>query len=300
MKLRRGGSLERKRSKYAYIFLIPWLIGILQFFLVPVIKAFIYSVSSVSMTADGFVAEFSGLANYNYSLNEDPNYLDNLLASVSSYLYSIPIIIAVSLMIAILLNKKFKGRAFFRALYFLPVVFASGIVMQFLNGDINATLTQIEDAGAGYTVNAIDFTEILDKLNFPTSITEVISKYIAEVFNLVWSCGVPITLFISGLQTIPPQLYEASTVEGANKWEEFWYISFPMLADVLVLVIIYVSLDLFTMETNPIINQAYTFMREQSVYDYSAAMLWLYFLIATVITGGVILLFNRLCMRRWR
>ena len=294
-------GLETKKSLYAYIFLIPWILGVLQFFIAPMFKTLQFSLSTVDISDGGFVCDFVGLENYKYAFFSDPNYVDFLLKSIGEYLYSMPIIVFISLVIAIMLNGEFKGRIFFRALYFLPVIVATGVVMKFFNGEQNAVMYQTSSlTGGDYTVNELDLNVVLQQLNLPAKVTELMSTYIATIFNLIWSCGIPITLFISGLQTIPPQLYEASKVEGANKWEEFWFLTIPMLSNVLILVIIFVSLDLFTAESNSVINQAYDFMRSQAIYDTSAAMLWLYFAIASLLTGGILFAYNKLCVKRWQ
>ena len=99
--------------------------------------------------------------------------------------------------------------------------------------------------------------------------------------------------------SIPAPLYEVSKVEGASKWEEFWYITFPMLRHVVVLVIIYTMIDLFTSVDNAVMSQAYTLMNTSQVYDRSSAMMWLYFVLAGLFMGGVMLLYNRFCLKRW-
>lgn len=84
--------------------------------------------------------------------------------------------------------------------------------------------------------------------------------YLSNTFNLIWSCGVQILLFIAGLQTIPSQLYEVGRVEGATAWESFWYITFPMLGRVLMLVLFYTMIELFV-EDSALVNAVLQDMR---------------------------------------
>lgn len=298
--MKKSGSLEKRKSRYGFLFVLPWFIGVLLFFLVPMVKSIWYSFANVTLEADGFHSVFAGLEQYKYIIMEEPNYMDNLTASLTSYLTSLPIIIAVSLIIAIMLNSKFRGRIIFRMIYFLPAIIAGSMILDYLNGGTMSMESISTTTGSAYVVNSVDFMELLADLNFPDEITKLISQYIASVFNLIWNCGIPIILFISGLQSIPETLYEASKVEGANKWEEFWFITIPMLSNVIILVVIYISLDLFTTEHNLVMEQAYTFMRKNVVYDTAAAMLWLYFLVMGGILGGILLLANKFIFKKWQ
>lgn len=293
-------GIERRKSRYAYLFLLPWTIGILMFFIVPVFKSIWYSFCKVKLEQGGFTSAFCGLNNYKYALNADPNYVDNLLKSFNSFAVSLPLIVALSLIMAIVLNKKFHGRLFFRSLYFMPVIIAGGVVMSFLNGD-SLSLGSAASAGSdSYTTNSIDFVNILYQLKLPDKLTQLVASYVNSIFGLIWNCGVPIVLFLSGLQTIPPQLYEASTVEGANRWEEFWYITLPMMINVILLVIVYVALDLFTSENNLIISQAYDLMKGKVIYDTSSAMLWFYFVIIALVLGIVMLILYKSLFKKWQ
>lgn len=250
--------------------------------------------------------EWAGLDNYKMILNEDPTYTDNLMSAVTKFFRSMPIVVIVSLILAMVLNQKFKGRTFFRAIYFLPVIIATGVVMQLLTKNLNgvdAIITLSADTTNTYTSTGggggMDFTTILNSLRFPEDITKTMSSLITSIFNTLWNCGIPIILFISGLQTIPEQLYEASKVEGATKWEEFWYITLPMLAQTLLLVIVFSMIDLLTSNTNPVLNQAYQYMNDNAIYDISGAMLWLFFIIVAGTVGIVILLYTKLLLKRW-
>ncbi len=298
--MKKNHSLEKRKSRYGFLFVLPWFIGVLMFFIVPMIKSIWYSFSDVSLEMGGFNTVFVGLKQYKYIITEEPYYMDNLTSSLASYFTSLPIIIAVSLIIAIMLNTKFKGRLIFRMIYFLPAIIAGSMILDYLNGGTMAMESISTTSGSAYVVNSVDFKELLADLNLPDEISKLISQYIASVFNLIWNCGIPIILFISGLQSIPQTLYEASKVEGANKWEEFWYITVPMLSNVILLVVVYISLDLFTTESNSVITQAYTFMRNNVVYDTAAAMLWLYFAIMGSMLGAILLVVNKFIFKKWQ
>ena len=126
-----------------------------------------------------------------------------------------------------------------------------------------------------------------------------IQNIINNIFDLLWSCGIQTVLFIAGLQSIPATLYEASRVEGATKWEEFWFITFPSLGSVTLLVAVYTMVDVFTNTRNTVIEKAYGQM-SKGVYDEPTAMLWTYFALVGIIMGIVLFLYNRFLLKRWQ
>lgn len=299
-KTKKPRGIEARRAKTGFYFILPWFIGIVLFFLSPLIQSVLFSFADVKLgDAGGLVFDFHGIENYSYIFTKDGDFTKNLRDDITSFTYSMPIIVILSLFFACLLNQRFKGRLFARALFFLPVIIASGVVMQMINSSgygepVNMTLGSTNS----YMGNMIDFSAVLGKMGFSDSIVEFFSVYISKIFTLIWSIGVQTILFISGLQTIPAQLYEVSKVEGASKWEEFWFITVPSLKNIIFLVIIYTMVELCLAEDNSVITQAYNLMQVQ-VYGRSSAMLWIYFAAAFAFSGVILLLYNRLCMKRW-
>ncbi|MEG1886524.1 MAG: ABC transporter permease subunit, partial [Oscillospiraceae bacterium] len=129
--------------------------------------------------------------------------------------------------------------------------------------------------------------------------TSVINDYVDDIFNLIWNCGIQIVLFVSGLQAIPEQLYEVSKVEGATKWEEFWYITTPMLRGTINLVLIFTVIDFCASNSNSVMRQAYTLLLEQQNYSQSSAIMWAFFAVVAVIFGVVLWLINRCIFKKW-
>ena len=209
--LRRGGINAIKR-RYAYLFLAPWICGIIIFVLVPIFKSVSYSFANVTISQEGLRAEYTGLSNYKELFLKDPEYVNRLTGSLSSLFTSLPIVIALSMVLALVLNQNFKGRAFARSIFFLPVIIGSGAVMTILasynmNGQISASVGMAEGQQAAEYMQIIDFSDLLHKLNLPEGINKLMSGYLENCINLIWNCGVPILLFVAGLQTIPEQLY---------------------------------------------------------------------------------------------
>lgn len=294
---RKKKGVEALKSRYGRLFVLPWEIGLVLFFVIPLISSIIYSFCNVSIVSGGVKTEFVGLYWYDYAINKDPTYMTQLKNAISAFLVQVPIIIALSLILAIILNQKFKGRMIARAIFFLPVIIATGVIISYLT-KAGMVLGDTSGEAANAYSNMINFDQILGNLGLPKEINELISGYIGSVFNLLWNCGIQIILFISGLQTIPDQLYEVARVEGCSKWEEFWYITFPMLGQQILLVMVYTMIERITAKSN-VMASAYALMSEQTVYDRSSAMLWLYFIIAGAVMSLVLLVYNQLCLKKW-
>lgn len=296
-KLKRNRGIEELKSRYGLMFILPWIIGLIMFFFVPIIQSIIYSFCSVVITSDGVKTTWVGLENYTEILKRDPNYLNYLKEAIGEFAYSLPIILVLSLILAMVLNQKFRGRVFFRALYFLPVIIATGKVMSYIFMTTDEDLSSMGVSG-GMASGLISVEDLTSALNMGTEIAEFVSNAINNIFNLVWSCGIQIVLFIAGLQSIPSHLYEASKVEGATKWEEFWFITFPMLSRITLLVGVFTMVELFINERSPMIEQVYGRMRGGQ-YDIPSAMIWFYFIIAVAIMGIVMLAFIKFIMKRY-
>ena len=295
MKKKQG--IESMRSKHGFLFTLPWLIGIVIFFLVPLLQSIIYSFSKVKLTVSGLESQFYGLKNFSTLLLKDALFTENLKNGFLSFLYSFPLIIILSLILGILLNQKFKSRMFFRALYFLPVIIASGVVIELIfvtrTGDISSTGTDesVRDS-------MISVSSIISWFGLPTNISDYINSVVSKIMDLVWSCGIQIVLWIAGLQAIPDLLYEVSKVEGATKWEEFWYITFPMLSRVTLLVAIFTAVELITAKTDPVMQQSIIFSQAQK-YGEASAMLWMYFIVIGLFVGLLLVLYLRMCAKKW-
>lgn len=299
MRRRKATGIERLKVRYGRMFVIPWTIGFILFFLVPLVESIAYAFSNVSLVDENMLT-FAGLEHFKYLIKEDLNFIDNLKDAVISFIYSLPIIVALSMIFALILNQKFRGRLFARAVFFLPVIIATGVVMKFVTGEAIGNEAALNTAmGDTQSYSGIQFDQLLINLGLPQSVTELLSDYIARVFNLVWSCGIQILLFVAGMQSIPEQLYEVSKIEGATAWEEFWFVTFPMLGNVTFLVLIYTIVDLFTAFDNPIMTQAYDLISKNSVYDRSSAILWGYFVVVGIVGGLILLLYNKILMKKW-
>lgn len=287
-------DFTRKKQMYGRMFILPWEIGFVLFFLQPLVQSLVFVFSYVTVNFDEgvFETKWVGLDNIRHFFYKDTVYVDNLVDSLTSFIYTIPLIVALSLIVGVLLNQKFKGRIVFRSIFFLPVIIATGVVMTYLQGDATA-----QSMRSG-TSNGIDISNILMSMNLSESVSSTLLGFVNQIFDLFWDCGVQIVLFISGLQSIPEQLYEVCRVEGANKWEEFWYVTFPMLSGTTLLVIVFTAIEIFTDSGNKVMTYGFNAMR-QNMWWQGPTMLWVYFALVGAILGLAVLLIQKKIFAKW-
>lgn len=294
-KSKKTASYERRQARYGYVFVAHWVIGLILFFAYPLISSVWYAFNDVTIDVGDISTKFVGLKYITKILREDPDYINQLRDSVLMLIYSLPIIIALSLILAVLLNTKFRGRTIVRALFFLPMIISSSVVMTVMEKP--PISMPIMSSGAG-GVGMIDYAGIVEKLEIPEIITPVILFLLSSTMNLVWNCGVQTILFLSGLQSIPASFYEVSNVEGANKWQEFWLITVPSLRHIISLVMVFTMIELFSSLDNPVVSRSYSLMYTQQ-FGESSSMLWFYFVIVVAVISLVYYLYQRLCVRKW-
>lgn len=268
---------------YGYIFLAPWIVGIIMFFVLSMADSLNYSVHKivmdrgVQMTAlehwyDNFASVFS----------LETDLPTTLGAFAISLVLQVPIIIAFSLIIAMLLNGKIRCRSLFRMIFFLPVIIATGPVMNMLTAQGAATVPMMSDGSL---------------LNLLSGLPQFLLDPITELFNslilILWNSGIQILIFLSGLQKVSTTMYEAAKIDGANGWETFWKITLPIVKPIILLNSIYTVVTLSTGGTNEIIELIYaaTYTTPWSKgYSYGMAFSWIYTAIIGLILLGVFLL----------
>lgn len=263
-------------DKTGWMFVLPFVIGFIFLFAKPVAQSLIYSFNTIEIGANGLELTPNGWKNYHFMLFEDPTFVRELLTMVGESAVEILVIMFISMFLAILLNEKFAGRLLFRAIMFLPVIFAADQILDVFNtlggGDELNETTSSFFVMSGEATGFVE--EIINSFGPLSSIIEKFTEYASQLFNLLWSSGIQIILFIIGLQTIPAYLYEVADMEGATKWETFWKITFPLLTPSILLCLIYTIIDYFNASTNPIVEQIDEHMMNR--IDYACAMSWFY------------------------
>lgn len=283
-------TLTTRQSLTGLCFTIPFIIGFLMFFLKPLFQSFIFVFSKVRVS-DGYTTEFIGLDNIEYLFTKDANFATNLVESMVNLLWQMPVIVVFSLFFAIILNQKFKGRIVMRAIFFLPVIIASGLVMQIIQSDAAAGAALSGSVvSAGSTSNSDVLRELLINTGLGDKFVNAITTVTDSLFTLTWKTGIQMIIFLAGLQSVPTSLYEAASVEGASGWESFWKITLPMLTPILQLTIVYSIVDNFTDTKNKVMTQVMSNARLVR-YGWTAAMSWIYFLIIAVVLAIVFIIF---------
>lgn len=268
-------SLIQKRAVTGLLFITPWLIGFLWFYLKGFIQAVRFSLSDMQMLeTGGYQLNFTGLANFRYALFQDANYNQTLVSSIGNMLIDVPLIIFFSLFIAIILNSKFRGRTIFRAILFLPIILNSGAIsasialaQQAVSGGVAAVSSE---AAAASGVNIEYLLSMLTDLGFPAALADYLIAAVGRIFDIVQASGVQIIIFIAALQSVPGALYEVSQIEGATAYETFWKVTFPMVSPLIVTNVVYTIVDAFI--KSEVVQEAYEMAFTNYNWGVSVAM----------------------------
>ena len=284
-------SYERKKSYYGYLFISAWIVGFVIFFLFPFITSIRYSFAEVSIQ-QGFVGmKYLGFENYKNLFIKNPDFLPAFTDTITSVLVSLPLIIIFSLFISVVLNQKFKGRTFFRAVFFLPIIIAGGIAIDIING--NYFLGLISSGGRSDALfESKSIAEMLINSGVPQTAVNYILEIVNSVFNLIWSSGIQILIFLSGLQSIPSTLYEVANVEGSNGWTTFWKVTVPMLAPMLVVNVFYTVVDNMISYSNSMFKLIDDYSNNLR-FDEAAAMAIINFIVIFIIVILIYIIGNR-------
>jgi len=283
-------SLTGKRAMMGYVFVSPYIIGLITFFMVPIVRSFIFSLNRFEVVQDGFELIPVGFEYYRRALLVHPNFTRNLVESILDMVANVPLIIIFSFFAANLLNQKFKGRSAARAIFFLPVILMSGVMRVVDSGDLlqsSLGLTQTDAAQGSF--QAIQLARLLFQARLDPRFIEYIISAVNRIYEIVSASGVQILIFLAGLQSIPPSLFEASNIEGATGWENFWKITFPMVSPLILVNTIYTVIDTLTNSSNSVMELIRNIAFAQNNYGFSAAMAWIYFasimIVVLAITG---------------
>jgi len=287
-------TFERRKSIWGWIFISPWLLGVILFFIYPMITAVAYTFSDIQIVNGRFHLENVGLENYHWALRVDATFLpDELAPSLVSMLWQVPIVVMFSVFVAMLIKEKFVGRTLARAIFFLPVIVSSGVVISILRNNIlGGSQLGGEVQGAAYMFSAPSFTTIFNDLGVPAQITTIVSNVVSEVFDLTWKSGVQILLLLAAINNIPDSSYEVADMEGATAWEKFWKITFPMISSTTLVTIIYSIIDCFTDAENPVMKRMMEIINT-GAYDQGTTIAMIYCVCVLVIIGIVELLIGK-------
>lgn len=287
-------SLTQRQAMTGRLFVLPFYIGFLFFFIGQLVQSITFCFNDVTFDpVNGVNTAWVGLENFNYIFKVDSNYTTKLVSSLAQLAWQVPVIVVASLFIAIILKSKFIGRTFVRAVCFLPVVLAGGIVMSIVKGDtVSASVMSGNMVSSGSVVDTDALQDLLVNMGLGEEITNFINTIYENLFGVLWSSGVQIIIFLAALQSIPTSLYEASAIEGATAWEDFWKITIPMIGPMIMLNIFYTIIDSALSTSNSVMGKVLTEYNRLNL-DLSAAMGWTYFAIIAVVLIIVALAFRK-------
>lgn len=273
-------SLRAQNAREGYLFLLPWLAGLFAFTLFPFLYSIFLSFSEVQMAPTGIKTRFVGIQWYVEAFTVDTTFTLSLLDSLKFVLLSTPMIVVVALLLALMLNGSFRGRSFFRAVFFFPVLIISGPVVEELLSTQAAAVIRPE--------NFLIY-------DFVQSLPGILSVPLLYVFDnivlILWFSGVQVVLFLAGLQKIGLPIREAASIDGASTWQMFWKIYLPFLRPLILLNTVYTLVQLSTFSSNEVNQEIVNKMTlVGKTYGYSSALSWIYFAIMLVVLGVVFLL----------
>ena len=283
---RKTAGLQRRKAISGYLFILPFIIGFLVFMVKPLFQSLYMSFCTVEVSANGFRNLWSGLNNYIRAFTVDTEFNRLLVEEVSRMCINSLAIMVFSFFVALILNQKFKGRALVRAIFFLPVILSSGVIVgvEYNNSLLSSMQEMIADSGAGTSITGV-IENILVTSGVGSSLFQTVFDIIDGIYDVAISSGIQIIIFLSGLQTISDSMYEAAAIEGCTSWESLWKITFPMISSLFLVNWIYTIIDFCMRSDNAVMEKISEQMITQINYGFASAMSWIYFAIAIVIIG---------------
>lgn len=269
-----------KKSTVGFLFILPWLAGLIMFTVIPIIAALYISMTDWSIIGD---ANFIGLGNF-IAIFKDPMFYKTLLITVRYAIFAIPLTILTALLVAISLNNQYKGTGVFRTIFYMPSIVsgvAVAIVFKWIldpkYGVLNSLLKMLGISGPNWLYDP-DW---------------VLPSYLIMA---VWGASGGLFIYLAALKDIPKELYESATIDGAGLLQRIRYITLPMLTPVLFYNMVMGIISAFRKFTDAYIlggageegifymvylyNQAFSFYK----MGYATALAWILFVIILSLT----------------
>jgi ABC-type sugar transport system permease subunit len=277
MKKKKASVFKKRQGLLGYMFLSPWLIGFLIFTAIPFVYTIYISFYQVSLEVVGWTMNYVGIDNYNVAFLRNPDFVPALIEFMIMEVTYAPVIVVIAFILALLLNRNIKMRAWFRALFFLPVIVMSGPVMY-----------QLADSGGMSQVGIIDMTLYRMVEQFWPWLAERLDILFANYSMMLWFTGIPIVLFLNGLQKIDVSILEAAKIDSATSWQILWKITVPIIRPVVMVAMIFtiVQLGIYDGTLNPVMPLIQT-----AIYNtvgglgLASAYAWVYSAVVLVIIG---------------
>lgn len=277
----RGNTLEKRQARTGYLFILPFIVGVVFVFGPNIIQSFLFSMNDIVVGNQGFTLKGVGFTYYWKALTVNPDYNRLLVTTIKDIIAEVPVVIIFSIFIASILNQKFKGRVLARVVFFIPVLLATGIIARIEQDTNLMNFTEnIRSLDTGMSVDGLQFLQVtafLKKLDFSPALINIVIQASDRIYQVVSSSGIQIFIFLAALQEIPESMYEAAQVEGCSGWEIFWKITFPMVSPLIIVNAVYTVIDIFTKPTNQLLRFMEWLSFGQNQFGLSSAMAWIYF-----------------------
>lgn len=269
------------RKRVGYLFVLPWIIGFAVFTAFPIINSLVLSFNQTRITATGIDREFIGLGNFREIFSTDIAFIREVGSFSIISVVAVPIIVILALVISLLLNYPLKAKGIFRTIFFLPVIIASGPVIDKLVDMGVATIPTLADYGFYVFLQGMD--------NMLASAALLV---LDSIIIFLWMSGVQVLVFLAGLQKLDKQTMEAARVDGASPWEIFWKITLPSLSGLILVNIVYTTVMFAQSTFNPVIDHISGNMFQVTTgYGYASALAWIYFLVISLLMAVLVGLF---------
>lgn len=260
-------SMRWKNILTGYAFLLPWIIGFALITLYPMAYSLFLSFQRVKVGIQGIETARAGLYWYKEVLFSDAEFLEALGSTLRFVVYSLPVIVVVSLIIAVLLNNRYPCRGLFRTVFFFPVIIISGPVINEFIANNAATIGSPQ---------SYMFYRLIARL--PGPVSGPLTYVIQNIVLILWFSGVQTLIYLSGLQKIGRPIFEAAQIDGASQWEIFWKITLPYIKPYMLVNAIYTVVEMSTFTGTEVSKLIAAKMFSANViYSYSAAISWLFF-----------------------
>jgi len=279
-------GLQKRKAISGYIFILPFILGFIIFLVKPLAQSMYMSLCEVDVNPGGFAYYFAGLENFIRAFTIDIEFNRMLVEEIGRMCINSVAIMVFSFFVALILNQKFKGRALVRAIFFLPVILSSGIILgvEYNNALLSGMQSMIEETGGGNSITGV-IEDILVTSGVGLNAFNKVFEIVDGIYDVAISSGIQIIIFLSGLQTISSSMYEAASIEGCTAWESLWKITFPMISPLFLVNWIYTIIDFCMRADNAVMEKISEEMVMQIDYGFSSALAWIYFLIVIVIIG---------------
>ena len=290
-KKKKPASLDRKKARAGWWFVLPFVAVFIAVYVPIIFDSIRFSFHELEIQATGgYDLIYVGWDNFQEALFEDVGYVTTLVAGIRQLVLDIPAIVIFSLFMAIMLNDKMPGRTLFRAIFFIPVILSTGIIdsidqsnsmMSYMgSSDGISTGAEGSQTTANEIVSAMDIQKLFANMKVGRGLVDYVAGLVNDIYNIVNRSGVQMLIFLAGLQSINPAIYESCRIDGASSWETFWKITFPMISPMILVNTIYTVIDSFTSESNQVMTYIDKVYRDAANGQVlSSAMSWMYFLI---------------------